>query len=88
MCAYTKPVTVVLQAEAAGAERGWDGAKEKCHIESSAPVTGFEHHNQYRQKGPGLENVEKKPQRMAIFSTHILLTSVLSVAAVRCPFLW
>jgi len=64
MCVYTKTVTVALQA--VGSKRGWDGVREKGRLESSAPATSFEHHNQYRaasvfkmlQKCLRLENVE------------------------------
>lgn len=45
MCVPTKQITAVLQA---GAERGWDGVREKCCLESSAPVTSFEHHHPCR----------------------------------------
>lgn len=75
MCVPTKQITAVLQA---GAKRGWDGVREKCCFESSAPVTGFEHHHPCRaasvckmlQKSLRQQNVEEKQEWLYLVVTY------------------
>lgn len=59
-----KKIAAVLQAEAVGSKHGWHRGREKCHVESSAPVASFGY--SYRYRAANTIKILQKPLRLKV----------------------